>query len=52
MISKKNINESNIKRFTNSCVCVYTLPPVGFFRLHDVCDIRDKFGSTIFFCEY
>ena len=20
------------------CVCVYTLPPVVFFRLHDVCD--------------
>ena len=19
-------------------VCVYTLPPVGFFRLHDVCE--------------
>ena len=30
------------------CVCVYSLPPVGFFRLHDVCDIREKFGSTIF----
>ena len=35
-----------------ACVCVYTLPPVGFFRLHDVCDIREKFGSTIFCCEY
>ena len=34
------------------CVCVYTLPPVGFFRLHDICDIREKFGSTIFCCEY
>ena len=34
------------------CVCVYTLPPVGFFRLHDVFDIREKFGSTIFCCEY
>ena len=35
------------------CVCVlYTLPPVGFFRLHDMCDIREKFGSTIFCCEY
>ena len=34
------------------CVCVYTLPPVGFFRLHDVCDIREKFGSTMFCCEY
>ena len=34
------------------CMCVYTLPPVGFFRLHDVCDIREKFGSTIFCCEY
>ena len=34
------------------CVCVYTLPPVDFFRLHDVFDIREKFGSTIFCCEY
>ena len=34
------------------CVCVYTLPPVSFFRLHDFCDIREKFGSMIFFCEY
>ena len=34
------------------CVCVYTLPPFGFFRLHYVCDIREKFGSTIFTCEY
>ena len=33
------------------CVCVYTLPPVGFFRLHDIFDIREKFGSTIFCCE-
>ena len=34
------------------CVCVYTLPPAGFFRLHDVCDIGEMFGSTIFCCEY
>ena len=34
------------------CVCVYTLPPVGFSRLHDICDIREKFRSTIFCCEY
>ena len=34
------------------CVCVYTLPPVGFFQLHNVFDIREKFGSTIFCCEY
>ena len=34
------------------CVCVYTLPPVGFFRLQDICDIREKLGSTIFCCEY
>ena len=34
------------------CVCVYTLPPVGFFRLDDVIDIRKKFVSTIFCCEY
>ena len=34
------------------CVCVYTLPPVGFFRLHDVYDILEMFGSTIFCCEY
>ena len=34
------------------CVCVYTLPPAGFFRLHDVYDIREKFGSTIFCWEY
>ena len=34
------------------CVCVYALPPVGFFRLHDICDIREKFGSTIFCCEH
>ena len=34
------------------CVCVYTLLPVGFFWLHDVCDLREKFGSTIFCCEY
>ena len=33
-------------------VCVYTLPPAGFFWLHDVCDIREMFGSTIFCCEY
>ena len=30
------------------CVYVYTLPPAGFFRLHEVCDIRENFGSTIF----
>ena len=34
------------------CVCVYALPPVGFFRLHDICDIRETFGSTIFCCEH
>ena len=34
------------------CVCAYALPPVGFFRLHDICDIREKFGSTIFCCEH
>ena len=35
------------------CMCVfYTLPPVGFFRLHDVCDIHEMFGSAIFCCEY
>ena len=33
-------------------VYVYTLLPAGFFRLHDVCDIRERFGSTIFCCEY
>ena len=33
-------------------VCVYALPPVGFFRQHNVCDFREKFGSTIFRCEY
>ena len=31
-------------------VCVK--PPVGFFRLHDICDIHEKFGSTIFCCEH
>ena len=35
-----------------TCVCVCTLPPVGFFRLHDVCDIRERFRSTIFCSEY
>ena len=34
------------------CVCVYALPPVGFFRLHDICEIREKFGSTVFCCEH
>ena len=34
------------------CVCVYTLPQAGFFRLQDVCDIPEMFGSTIFCCEY
>ena len=34
------------------CVWVYTLPPLGFFRLHNVCDIHEKFGSKIFCCEY
>ena len=34
------------------CVCLYALPPVGFFRLHDISDIREKFGSTIFCCEH
>ena len=34
------------------CVCIYPLPPGGFFRLHDVCDIHEKFGSTMFCCEY
>ena len=34
------------------CVCVYALPPVGFFQLHDICDIREKFGSTIFCSEH
>ena len=24
-------------------VCVYTLPPVGLFRLHKFCDIREYF---------
>ena len=28
------------------CVCVYTLPPAGFFRLHNICDIREKFWIT------
>ena len=34
------------------CVYVYTLPPVGFFWLHNIFDIHEKFGSTIFCCEY
>ena len=34
------------------CLCVYTHPSVGFFRLHDVFDKCEKFGSTIFYCEY
>ena len=34
------------------CVCVYALPPIGFFRLRDICDICEKFGSTIFCCEH
>ena len=34
------------------CVCVYALLPVGFFRLHDICDIHEKFGSMIFCCEH
>ena len=36
------------------CVClfVYTLPPAGFFRLHDVCDMCEIFRSVIFCCEY
>ena len=34
------------------CVCVYTLSPAGFFWPHDICDILDMFGSTIFCCEY
>ena len=29
-------------------MCVYALPPAGFFQLHEVCDIHEKFGSTIF----
>ena len=34
------------------CVCAYALPPVGFFRLHGICDIREKFGSMIVCCEH
>ena len=34
------------------CVCVYALPRIGFFRLHDICDIGETFGSTIFCCEH
>ena len=34
------------------CVCVYSLPAAGFFRLHDVCDMREMFGSMIVCCEY
>ena len=34
------------------CVCVYTLPPGGFFQMHDVSDIRERFGSAIFCCEF
>ena len=34
------------------CVSVYTLPPVGFFRLHEVFDIREKFRSMIFRFDY
>ena len=34
------------------CGCVYTLPPVGFFRLHDIFNIHEKFRSMIFCCEY
>ena len=41
----------NTLRVECVCVCVYALPPVGFFRLHDICDIGEKFGSTIFCCE-
>ena len=38
--------------FVCVCMCVYTLPRVGFFRLHDGCDIHEKLGSTMFCCEY
>ena len=34
------------------CVCAYPLSPAGFFRLLDVCDILEMFGSRIFCCEY
>ena len=36
----------------NNCVCVYALSPAGFFRLQDVCDILEMFGSMIFCCEH
>ena len=45
-------NDKLFTVFVCVCVCVYALPPVGFFRLHDICDICEKFGSTIFCCEH
>ena len=41
-------NDKLFTVFVCVCVCVYALPPVGFFRLHDICDICEKFGSTIY----
>ena len=51
-LNKQAVIVCQYKRCVCVCVCVYTLPPVGFFRLHEVFDIREKFGSTIFCCEY
>ena len=48
----KNVSSSHLSEDVCVCVCIYALPPVGFFRLHDICDIREKFGSTIFCCEH
>ena len=33
-------------------VCVYILPPAGFFRLQGVFDMLEMFGSIIFCWEY
>ena len=41
-----------LKIFPPVSVCVYALPPVGFFRLQDIFDIHEKFRSTIFCCEH
>ena len=52
-LQKNRKNSDHIHNTVYSvCVCVYALPPVGFLRLYNICDIREKFGSTILCCEH
>ena len=53
----KNLRKTISPRMMISCVCVCMCVVILFHLLvfswlHDVCDIRETFGSTIFCCEH